>query len=64
MRKKLLFGIILWTMVCGLWTNEAEAEVVIKIRAVNPLDTETVTSIKSYLPKGIGENDITRNISI
>jgi hypothetical protein len=54
MAKKIIFGLILSLFICSI----ANAEVVLKIRAVNPLDTEAVTPVRAYLPKPAGPEDI------
>ena len=57
--KRWIVLIFLCTMVYGLWTNQAEASIVLKATVVNPSTTKTQTAIlKAYLPKETSPEDI------
>ena len=50
---------LLWTMRYGLWTNYAQASIILKTMIVNPSRTKTQTAVlKAYLPREIKPKDI------
>ena len=57
--KRWIVLIFLCTMVYGLWTNQAEASIVLKATVVNPSTTKTQTAVlKAYLPEETSPEDI------
>lgn len=58
-KRKWIILILLWTMVYGLWINDAECNVILKSLVVNPSKTQVQEALlKAYLPQEVKPEDI------
>lgn len=56
--RKIFLTTFLFLLIISIVSSACAAEVVLKIRAVNPLKKPADTLVKEYLPKGVTPNDI------
>jgi len=50
---------LLWTFAWGLWTDQAQANIILKTMVINPSRTQTQDAVlKAYLPKEVSPEDV------